>query len=385
MRRSAWVLLLVGAASCTPDRVDAPSAPSAAPSAPSAARADPPPLASSPAPPATTAAPAPVGSATAVAEVPRPPPAPRVLETLRDNAVYHGAVARKVLYTWTNGCHLADMRQIKRLLYRTDLPGIWKSRLDERLRLRSSDPVASMLSRAPFRHRRPAWPTSWGARMPLIKELGGVLLRVELRDEAIIAVLDSELKGRWRFVRAAGHPVDRATALANPHEIAAIYEVWHGDDDEPEPADQSPFAYRQYVLLNESMIASVEAGTASLKQTLARDVEYLEAMATYVEGLNETEPPFETWKVEAAAAWAQTAPDDDPLTLWNAAAPSADSDHIPEGERITELRHELNRMASFSEPPLRLQRRVPFGAPPQKPPPRRWSLDPTTVFDECPD
>ena len=136
--------------------------------------------------------------------------------------------------------------------------------------------------------------------------------------DAVIAILDSKLPDGWRFVRVDGRSVDRDAVLRNPSTVAAIYEQWHGDEDESGPTSQSPVPFRQYLLVNESMIASVEANTPRVDKTVARDVEFLEAMARYVQGLNEGEPPFDQWKTEAASAWVTSTPGADALAIWNA-------------------------------------------------------------------
>ncbi len=235
---------------------------------------------------------------------PEPPPADPRLEVLRGwlraSGVSHTHVARPVLYTWTREAQIEELRAGGPVLSRSEGTTGVRSGLDVSLDQDTSE-FAQLLRRPGLSRWRFAWPSPWATRMgwPVTGDYGDRLLRIELRGEALIAVYDSRITPRVvRFFTDQGNDVPLEEAMLVPQFWAAIYHV----QEHPGPDGETRLA-REFVLINESMIARVTYGTAEIAQELSVERERLNFLANQ---LGPEASPFTT----LSSSWEALAPDD---------------------------------------------------------------------------
>lgn len=198
-----------------------------------------------------------------------------LMKTLAAAAVYHEAPARKTLYTWTTPEQGAELAARPVLLTRETTDGGERSRFDAAL---ASEPgaVAKSLLQPGRRARRFAWPVPWATVMGWDGAgWGGVLVRVELRPEAITAVFRPGEP--WQFFDLRGQPVTEASVLAAPERLAVVYHV--------APASAERPGFREHVLVNEQMIESWALGGSGLRAEIERDAETLGVVADRIDAM----------------------------------------------------------------------------------------------------
>lgn len=198
-----------------------------------------------------------------------------LLATLHAAAVTDSSFARRVLYTWTSDVGAARMRAERRLLLPTEREGYFVQTIDS-LASAAAGPagdVARLLGSHPsFGARRYAWTRPFATRVPLSdRSYGDHLVAVTLKPQAVIARFDAREAEPFTFQDLDGNEVPLGRVLAEPSTLAAVYHV------SADPLSGVPF--REYVLVNESMIAEWSMGTASISQVLAADVRTVRELA----------------------------------------------------------------------------------------------------------
>jgi hypothetical protein len=210
-------------------------------------------------------------AAVASAAIARPDESLRRL--LAESAVYHTRAARRVLYSWTTGDQVTSLRTSRTLLTRDGSPdrglGLYATLLGRRAD--AGDPVASMLQHKGFVRLRFAWTNPWATccgsdGVPY----GDRLIRIELRPDAWIGRIDTAML-TWRFFDLDDRPVSTASVLAHPERLAAVYFVQVPEAERHRDANlagMSPLGHREFVLCNESMIASWSVGTREIRNAV---------------------------------------------------------------------------------------------------------------------
>ncbi|MEO7092911.1 MAG: hypothetical protein ABI175_06655 [Polyangiales bacterium] len=205
--------------------------------------------------------------------------------------------ARRTLYSWTSSPGA-------RWLVKHEPPVLlrWQvhphppdvSFYDVHLRSTEDDTMGGMLGSPPFDHVRYAWPNPWGACDGLGDErYGDQLIRVALRPESLLVRFvprtDEGLDGRiddgnpyrfglpeWSFFDLAGNEVPRVEALANARRIAAVF---HASPTRRRPEAGVGFSgYREYVLVNESMIESWSLGSPEVRAALGEAADVVDGL-----------------------------------------------------------------------------------------------------------
>jgi hypothetical protein len=205
--------------------------------------------------------------------------------------------ARRTLYSWTK-------TEGARWLVKHEPPVLLRwavhphppdvSFYDVHLRATEDDTMGSMLTNAPFDHVRYAWPNPWGACDGLADErYGDQLIRIVLRPDALfirfVPRTDDGLDGRiddanpyrlglpeWSFFDLEGNEVPRAVALQNARRIAAVF---HASPTRVPSTGGADFSgYREYVLVNESMIESWSLGTPEIRAALDEAAHVVDAL-----------------------------------------------------------------------------------------------------------
>jgi hypothetical protein len=182
--------------------------------------------------------------------------------------------ARRVLYTWTTAEQVEDLRRDRRLLVREESPERGASYFEQLVHELAihGNATAKLLDSTGFAKSRFAWPAPWATREGWEGEkYGDHLIRVVLKPEAIVLAVD--VAGAFRARDLANRPVALDDVAARPERIAAVY--------------FETGLYREYVLCNESMIATWSVGTQDIADELAAEVRSLAALADAIR----TTPP----------------------------------------------------------------------------------------------
>ncbi len=346
------------------------------------------------APPATTLAAEPVTSApvaapsgsgeagpagSAWAELPASvrPSEGETMAALGASSVLSSQPARRVLYTWTSEEQAQKLRADRVLLVKGSNDGgdmsqfatsLWDSY--------ATDPWARVLMNPPFHRMRYAWPSPWATRLsPDAHPYGDVLVRVELKPEAIVASYTPALPlaSRWAFHGLDGRVIPSREALAAAGRIGAIYHVHERED----------LGMREYVICNESMVASWSLATDEIKATIESDLRTIDLLTRFTRrrfGWDDGPSPaqFSLWLRETTSVWSATTRPASVESAYAASLAFASHQYQPaEGSLIVlaiEMRTAATKLATQS-PPLVHQ---PAATPPARvrvptlvpPPPR---------------
>ena len=214
--------------------------------------------------------------------------------------------ARKTLYTWTTRAQVEALAKDPLLLTRAESPDFGASYFDQVLHTRANakDPLAKLLRTSAFARARFAWPAPFATSRGLGAETyGDELIRIDLKPEAWIVVLATS-KPEMEVIDLEGRPVATADVLAHPSRIAVVYFV----HDNPVTGYAASMAgpeerlgYREYVVCNESMIASYSVRTAEIGGELADEAKLLEDLAAHLRAHPEpTDRLFSRWNARVA-------------------------------------------------------------------------------------
>jgi hypothetical protein len=293
-----------------------------------------------------SAAPPPSTSPSASASTERPSPEAtreEVRTFLARYAVDDDAPVRRILYTWTTGAQLEELAKGEVLLSRSESASYGPSGFDRVMADRPpGDALARLLGNEAYAKKRFAWPAPWSTVSGLAgTPYGDRLVRIELGDDAIVLrhVLSS---GAWDGFDMKGAHVDEATILAHPERLAAVYFV----SDVSEPGRP---AYREYVLLNESQIASWSYGDAADEKLLVDAAGLLERLPATPPGDLDgwTRALVPRWRGGAGGGGAKPG---DVYAAWSSTLAFATPDHAPERTRLDAIVRRL-RAAPRSTPP----------------------------------
>src|SRR5262245_52917838 len=199
-------------------------------------------------------------------------------------ALPHDRYVRRALYTWTTRDQIDGLARTKQLLSREESPtlgGTYSEQVMHAL-AQAGDPIAKLVDTTTYAKSRFAWLAPWATRLGWPgEEYGDQLIRVTLADRAIVLAL-STATGSFEARDMQNRPVSRDDVLAHPERIAAIYFV---SDAGAPPAASVPrpvTTYREYILINESMIESWAAGTDDVSRELAQEAIELEVVARWL-------------------------------------------------------------------------------------------------------
>lgn len=205
----------------------------------------------------------PIAAGPIAAQGPEARGAPTLEARLGAHAVGRDDFVRLELYTWTTPAQIEALRAGGPLLVADAQAGGHPSpyhrllaAMDEERR--PGHALASALRHAPELSRcRYAWPSPLATVLGRgAQRYGSALVRVRLRDDAVIARLDPRLDAPWLGRDAEGHALAEAELAAAPGRVGAVFHL-----RVEEPA-QIPF--REYVLCNPAMIEAWEVGTPAI-------------------------------------------------------------------------------------------------------------------------
>jgi len=195
-----------------------------------------------------------------------------LFELLRKHAVTHDDFARKTLYSWTTEEQVKALNENGVLLVADANTGDGPSGFNRELdalataKTNGSEIATLLLGHPGLVKRRYAWPSPFATRMGLsTKTYGSFLLRVDLKDDAIVARFDRSLPDPWLFTDLKGHTIDKQKIIDDPSKLAAIYHV-HTDKE---------ISFREYVIVNESMIEEWSFGTETIQKEVDSEIAML--------------------------------------------------------------------------------------------------------------
>lgn len=233
--------------------------------------------------------------------------------TLDALAVDDADFYRPVLYTWTTPAAIADLRASRQLLVATATSGRFVSPFNRALARTAARPgpgrdLARLLTTEPaLLRRRYAWPAPFATVMGLgPRAYGNALVKIELAPEAWIGRFAPAEPDPFRFVDGAGRVVPAAEVLAAPARVAAIFHV--------RAEATQPLPFREYVVVNEAMVASWSIATPAIRDELARERALVAALAGPAREL-----PLAEVMAPTAPAWAARARRPTLLARWRSA------------------------------------------------------------------
>ncbi|MDI1442549.1 hypothetical protein [Polyangium sp. 6x1] len=216
----------------------------------------------------------------AAPSIERPPARPldrRVVASLEEASVNDASYARRMLWSWTSREQAATLRRDKQLLLDTTLPEgpTTYVQLLEQVAAGggpNGDMARLLLFHPSLRLRRYAWTRPWPTRLGLAeRDYGDQLLRVVLSPRAIVARFDPARPAPFEFRDLDGRAISIGQVLADPSVVAAVYHV-HAENE-------SPVAYREYVLCNETMVTEWSLATPEITDAISADRALAQALA----------------------------------------------------------------------------------------------------------
>ncbi|MEL6344383.1 MAG: hypothetical protein AAFV53_14795, partial [Myxococcota bacterium] len=213
-----------------------------------------------------------------------------------------------VLYTWTTGEQIQELRAAPAtLLTRADSPQYGATAFALALIAHESstgDPISRLLNSENFARHRYAWHQPWATEAGWIGEsYGDQLIAVRLKAEAWVGIFKARARAPWRFVDMMGHTVPLEDVLAHPERIGAVFhekEASEGSTGMMGTFLSMTPAFREFVLVNNEMIASWSYGTDAIVERLRDDAEMLDALATQTE-MSAISSPI--WDSSVEARW----------------------------------------------------------------------------------
>ncbi len=246
-----------------------------------------------------------------------------------------GSIARQTLYTWTTREQIEALKKDRVLLTRSESPVHGASYFEQQLTARAEqhDALAGLLRTSAFARARFAWPAPWATLLGIGGEsYGDELIEVRLKPEAWIVVFQSS-SPELRVIDLENRPVATKEALAHPERIAAVY-FMHDNPVSGYAAStaglEERMGYREYVLCNESMIASWGVHTESIARELGASAEAMKALGEYLQ-----EHPWKSrlvtdWnKAVAKGVWQEAKPEETPLALYEASLAFPHQNYLP--------------------------------------------------------
>lgn len=265
-------------------------------------------------------------------------------------------IARLTLYTWTKPDQIEALAKDPTLLTRGESPEFGTSFFEQVLeqRAQTKDSLAQLLRTAAFAKQRYAWVAPFATRIGLGNEsYGDELIQVVLKPESWFVIMKMS-SPELLVVDANNQPVNKADVLAHPERLAAAYFA----QDKPVTGYRASMAgpderigYREYVLFNESMIASYSVGTPAIAAELETETRAVESLLRYVK-TNETHVDyFNKWVVDiATTTWASPPDLQSPLKTFESSLAFADYPYMPAERNLTSLVENLRKLKLRDKP-----------------------------------
>jgi hypothetical protein len=252
-------------------------------------------------------------------------------------------IARRTLYSWTKIAQIDELEKNPTLLTRSDSPEHGTSYFEQVLEQRAQkmDPLAKLLRTTAFARQRYAWPAPFATREGTGGEsYGDELIQIDLKLAAWFVILKMS-SSELTVVDMDNKPVPIADALAQPERLAAAYFV----QDQPATGYRASMAgpnerigYREYVLINESMIASYSVGTPEIQAEWEKEIETVERFRHYLATHEGTVDSWPKWMIDVVKqTWVSPVDTLSPIKAYEAALAFTDYPYYPEKSHVERL------------------------------------------------
>jgi len=279
-----------------------------------------------------------------------------VLAKLDPYIVTPPKIARKTLYTWTTLDQIEELAKDRILLTRTDSPKFGASYFEQVLHVRAEttkDPLAKLLRTNAYARARFAWSAPWATLLGIGGEsYGEELIEITLKPEAWIVAMYSS-NPAFEVFDLEGRKIPNKDALAHPERIAAVY----FEHDQPArgyaasiAGPEERAAYREYIVCNESMVASWSTRTDAIRKEITDSADALEALA---KNLAERPPsPREmtgnagTWSFKVPLeTWRLANPTPSPLSAYETSIAFPEGAYTPTPQNLLRLAQKLRALS----------------------------------------
>ena len=228
---------------------------------------------------------------------------------INQQGVYETSFCRNTFYTWTTKDQITNLRANKTLLTKSRSETKGYSIFDLSLRDSSlkKNAAVQLLLEEQFSKKRFAWVNSWATIMGWEGEsYGDQLIKIVLKDDAIIGKFNkSNTAEPLSFYNMTGQKLTVDFVIKNKAQIAVIYHQntnkknrfvmvgngTYGKRKKTNIEDNVP--YREFVILNESMINHWSYGTAEIKQEIESEISLLKE---FEKSKRATKDGYDRWK-----------------------------------------------------------------------------------------
>ncbi len=199
---------------------------------------------------------------------------------------------RNILYSWTTQEQADQIKTEQKVLIKGR--GINEiSFFEDSLRSKRfvNHPLAKVLREEQFQNKRFSWTNSW-AICNGEKNYGNVLLKMTLKDSALICRVNPFYPDSAQLIDKKGNviPMNEIDSIKN--RIAAVYyindqykqirytKVYPTFQEISNMSEKLPeqYFYREYIVINEDMIESVDYYSIELLNELKKEIEFLELL-----------------------------------------------------------------------------------------------------------
>jgi hypothetical protein len=220
------------------------------------------------------------------------------IRILLQHAVYNDDCARATFYTWTTVEQIEELRTTKKLLSKSKSATKGYSLFDKAINdsIFNGIPTIQLLKQEQFSKKRFAWVNGRATIMGWEGEKYGTqLIKMVVNTDAIIGKLDvNELTDPIHFFNLKGDSLTIKYVMENKNKIAVIYHLnskqgirtrpkrkgtyYHYRGKSKEYNGEIPF--REFVLVNETMIDTWSYGTEEIKNEIRSEIELLKLLKT---------------------------------------------------------------------------------------------------------
>jgi hypothetical protein len=155
----------------------------------------------------------------------------------------------------------------------------------------NGNPFAEMLKTSQFEKKRFAWINGWATVMGWKDEnYGDQLIRIVLKRDAIVGCFNKNKSGnKFQFFDLNKKSLSSEYVLQNKNKVAVIYHVntkkgvrteHRGTYQRKDQERETNIDFREYVIVNESMIQEWSSGTKEIKNEIKAEINLLKRLSS---------------------------------------------------------------------------------------------------------
>jgi hypothetical protein len=216
-----------------------------------------------------------------------------LIDSLKPFAVYNDDFVRDTFYTWTSTKQIKGLQSSKILLSKSKSETKGYTLFDVSIRdsTLNGNPFAEMLKSAQFEKKRFAWINGWATVMGWKDEnYGDQLIRIVLKRDAIIGYFNKNKSGnKFQFFDLNKKNLSSEYVLQNKNRVAVIYHVntkkgvrteHRGTFQRKNQERETNIDFREYVIVNESMIQEWSSGTKEIENEMKAEINLLKRLSS---------------------------------------------------------------------------------------------------------